>query len=464
MGRGQAKWAEAKGVFARGIIQGEPEPIIPVKEREKQKMKLFDGVISITGITFLVFSGFVIIFFGYLLGRVRIKGVGLGTAGVFIVALLFGIMYSTEIGQIITQTVAGEKVDISMNALKVIDTTGLVLFVGAVGLIAGPNFFKNFKKNFKYYILIGIVITAAGVLTTVLCFYIGRGAENSDQEFISALSGIMSGALTNTPAFSSAKTTAATVAAGSGSALSVADAEAIVSVGYGIAYLFGVIGVVLFVQLIPRITKANMNEEREKIRIVDTGTSTLPEKGFEVEPKGLFVFAFVVAAGILIGAIRIPLTPEGYSGATFSLTSTGGTLLVGLIVGHFGHIGPVGVNLSQNTLTALRELGLVLFLVGAGVAGGMKFVQYFKWVYFFYGVAITLVPMIVGYLFTKHVLKLSLLNNLGAIAGGMTSTPALGSLIAVAGTDDVASAYAATYPIALIGVVISSQFLILLLA
>ena len=72
--------------------------------------------------------------------------------------------------------------------------------------------------------------------------------------------------------------------------------------------------------------------------------------------------------------------------------------------------------------------------------------------------------MVVGYLFSKHVLKLSLLNNLGSITGGMTSTPALGSLIAVAGTDDVASSYAATYPIALISVVISSQFLVLLLS
>ena len=112
-------------------------------------MNLFDGATSITGMTFLVFMGFEIILLGYLLGRIRIKGVGLGTAGVFIVAILFGALYSTEIGQAITQTVAGKKIDISMNALKVIDTTGLVLFVCAVGLIAGPTFFKNFKKNFK---------------------------------------------------------------------------------------------------------------------------------------------------------------------------------------------------------------------------------------------------------------------------------------------------------------------------
>ena len=75
----------------------------------------------------------------------------------------------------------------------------------------------------------------------------------------------------------------------------------------------------------------------------------------------------------------------------------------------------------------------------------------------------TIVPMIVGYLFAKYVLKLSLLNNLGSITGGMTSTPALGTLIGVTKTDDVASASAATYPIALVMVVLSSQFLGILL-
>ena len=58
-------------------------------------------------------------------------------------------------------------------------------------------------------------------------------------------------------------------------------------------------------------------------------------------------------------------------------------------------------------------------------------------------------------------LKLPLLNNLGSITGGMTSTPALGTLINMAGTEDIASAYAATYPIALIAVVLASQLIII---
>ena len=81
---------------------------------------------------------------------------------------------------------------------------------------------------------------------------------------------------------------------------------------------------------------------------------------------------------------------------------------------------------------------------------------------FVYGAIMTLLPMIVGYIVAAKMLKLSLLNNLGSITGGMTSTPALGTLISVAGTDDVASAYAATYPIALVSVVLASQFLTVL--
>ena len=97
--------------------------------------------------------------------------------------------------------------------------------------------------------------------------------------------------------------------------------------------------------------------------------------------------------------------------------------------------------MDKNTLVGFLLIGAVLLVAG---------------------VVMTLIPMVVGFLFAKYVLKLSLLNSLGSITGGMTSTPALGTLINVSGTEDVASAYAATYPIALISVVLVSQFLIIL--
>ena len=71
--------------------------------------------------------------------------------------------------------------------------------------------------------------------------------------------------------------------------------------------------------------------------------------------------------------------------------------------------------------------------------------------------------MLVAYFFAAKVLKLSVFNSLGSICGGMTSTPALGTLIKVTQTDDVAAAYAATYPMALIFVVLCCQFIGILL-
>ena len=82
--------------------------------------------------------------------------------------------------------------------------------------------------------------------------------------------------------------------------------------------------------------------------------------------------------------------------------------------------------------------------------------------YFIYGIVITTVPMLIGYFLATKVFKIDLLNALGSITGGMTSTPALGALISSAGTDEVAGAYAATYPVALVCVVIAAKVLMML--
>ena len=427
-------------------------------------MSLFGGVVSVTGIGFLMLCVLAVAAVGYALGRITIKGVSLGTAGVFIVALVFGALFykyiDVQLLSKVTAEAGGESVTKSVsyagNALKIVENLGLILFVTAVGFIAGPNFFKNLKKNFKSYILLGVVIVLAGALTCAGCFFIGRGAESDPKEFVAMLVGILSGSLTSTPAFSAAKATV------------LPEYESAVTVGHGIAYLFGVIGVVLFVQLIPKLSKADMEHERSLLHGAGTeGEGTegkkAPDKLFSLDKFGIGVFALAAALGVVIGAIRIPLSGKGLSGTTFSLTTTGGALIVSLLFGHFRRIGRLNITPDKKTLEVFRETGLMLFLIGAGIAGGAKFVEYFKAVYFLYGVAMTVIPMIIGFVFAKFVLKLSLLNNLGSITGGMTSTPALGTLINVAGTDDVASAYAATYPIALIAVVLASQFLILLL-
>ena len=422
-------------------------------------MSLFGGVVSISSISFLMFSVMIVAALGYLLGRITIKGVSLGTAGVFIVALVFGAIFY---GNVESALVVTKDVSYSTQALKVIENVGLILFVTAVGFIAGPNFFKNLKKNYKSYILLGVIIILSGALACVGCYYVGVPFEDDPKEFVAMLDGILSGALTTTPGFSAAKATVENLYASDPAKMEAY--EAAVTVGHGIAYLFGVVGVVLFVQLIPKFAKANMDEERAKIMSVDMGEKKeYKGKLIDIDPIGIAAFALAAFIGIFVGCIKVPLSGQGLSGNTFSLTTTGGTLITALVFGHFAHFGPINVTPNKKMLEVLRELGLMLFLIGAGIAGGAKFVEYFKLVYFVYGIVMTLVPMIVGYFFAKYVLKLSLLNSLGSITGGMTSTPALGTLISVAGTEEVASAYAATYPIALLAIVLVSQFLLVLL-
>ncbi len=419
-------------------------------------MSLFGGVIPVTGITFLMFCVFSVLFCGYALGRITIKGISLGDAGVFFVALLFGaLFYSPLESQLVVK--GAVEVGFADKALEIIENLGLILFVTSVGFIAGPKFFGNMKKNFKSYVLLGLIIIFLGGLTAVGCIFIGRGigfggSIETSEGFTAMIVGILSGSLTSTPAFSAAKATVAP------------EYTNLVAVGNGIAYIFGVIGVVLFVQLIPKVLKADMAEERKKISSSDDSSTKKAYTGklISLDSHGVAAFALVAVIGTILGKIMIPLSSAGLSGTCFSLTGTGGCLLASLIFGHFGRIGKLNIMPKTSTLKLFRELGLVLFLTGAGIPGGAEFVANFDPMYFVYGILITTIPMIVGFLFAKYVLKLNLLNNLGSITGGMTSTPALGTLIGTAGTEDVAAAYAATYPIALIAVVLVSQFLIIL--
>lgn len=374
---------------------------------------------SVLGNTLMIV--FLVAVIGYLVGSIKIRGVELGTAGVLLVALVFG-HFGFEVPDLVREL-------------------GLICFVTSVGFIAGPKFFRNFKINARSYILLGVIIIAAGALTTVGIIEIA--GVPSDVSV-----GMMAGALTSTPGLAAAIDATGSVHA---------------SVGYGIAYPFGVVGVVLFVQLVPKFLKTDMAAERARFEAAqnvgdEEFRKTKKEELFYADSMGFFPFALAIVLGIILAKIVIPLP----GGAEFSLGTSGGPLIAGLILGHFGKIGRLSMKVEKHVLECLREFGLALFLIGAGVEAGAGFVEILReegLVLFIYGALITLIPMLVGYFFAAKVLKLSLFNSLGSICGGMTSTPALGTLIRVTETDDVASAYAATYPVALVFVVLGCQFI-----
>ena len=267
----------------------------------------------------------------------------------------------------------------------------------------------------------------------------------------------MAGANTTTPGFSSALE----------AANSLGLSTDLITLGYAVAYPFGVILIVLFVQVLPKLLKTNIQAEVKQLensakeRVVDSS------KLIKIDPFGLAPFSFAVVIGILVGSIRIPLTLKGYDGACFSLGITGGTLLVAVLMGHFNKIGNLSICVAESTSKVLRELGLLLFLIGSGVSGGVALVDQLAnnsgWIILYGAIGALLIatlPLIVGFIFAKFVLKLNVIESLGYITGGRTSTPALGMLISSTSSKDVAGLYASTYPIALIFVVVVPQLII----
>lgn len=161
---------------------------------------------------------FAIIAGGLLLGNISLKGINLGTSGVMFVALLAGHLgYSIPNG---------------------IGTLGLVLFVYCVGIGAGGRFFASIAREGATLAKLALIVVAIGGVIT------WTGAKLLELPADLAI-GIFAGSLTSTPALAAA--TEALKDAGTG-----------ISIGYGIAYPFGVISVVLFVQLMPRLLKYNI--------------------------------------------------------------------------------------------------------------------------------------------------------------------------------------------------------------
>jgi putative transport protein len=154
-------------------------------------------------------------------------------------------------------------------------------------------------------------------------------------------------------------------------------------------------------------------------------------------------------------------------GKGFSLGVAGGPLFTGLILGHFGRIGPIVGRLPQAARMIVMETGLMLFLASAGTEAGQTLVP----VLLEHGfrlnaasVVVAFLPLLVGYWVARHVMKLNLLQIVGGLCGAMTSTPGLGIITSMTDSDIPVVSYAAAYPVALILVTVFAQALVVLLS
>ena len=147
----------------------------------------------------IVFVIFLIGTLGYFLGAISVKGVSLGTAGVLLAALLYGIFTS----YVPSFTIGDKEIVLFDAAVKsrfsMVSSIGTAMFVTSVGFIAGPKFFRSFNRSTMSYVYMGMITIGLGSLVTVLFVLLDKNLPAP------MATGLMTGALTSTPGLSAAK-------------------------------------------------------------------------------------------------------------------------------------------------------------------------------------------------------------------------------------------------------------------
>jgi len=521
---------------------------------------------------------FAILAIGVWVGQLSIRGISLGAAGVLFTAMVFG--------------------HFGLSVPKPVMELGLLLFVYAVGLQAGPRFFRTFRRHGIQFVVIAAVTVGVGALAT---FAVQQWLDLP----YDLAAGLYTGALTCTPALAAAIDAAGRFAAGSSGPISV---------GYGIAYPFSMIGVVLLIQFLPRILKRDLRreesrwnaekenespglqsrqflitnpncdgrkvsevnprrmslanisrikhgdqvfaasagrtlylgdvvmvvgtpEELEKMQFllgeethqrmdvnadvlsvdVEVTAESLTGKrlavmrvweqytvvitrirrqGLEIAPTGnltlemgdnirvvgdkeavetfvslvhgsphraeetnMLPFLAGLMLGIGVGVIPINLA----NGMQVRLGTAGGAFLVSLLVGHFGGLGPLRLYVPAAAKNLSRELGLTLFLAGAGVSAGSNFVQILSQQgisLLVGGAVITVFSVLAGLLVMHLVYHMNLLATMGALSACMTNPPGLGAANSQTEADLPTLSYASAYPVALIFKILLAQLLV----
>jgi putative transport protein len=201
---------------------------------------------------------FVIIGLGFLAGNVRIAGFQLGVAAVLFAGIFIGAL------------------DRRLGLPENIYVLGLVLFVYAIGLQSGPGFFSSFKRRGLRINGVVVLLLLMGALMALL---LGRILALPAP----TVAGLFCGALTNTPALAATVETVKSLSAHlPPDAISAYTNSPVVA--YGLAYPFGVLGVILWLFVFRKIFKVDLSREQPE----DTVPSRILSCTFRVSNPGIF--------------------------------------------------------------------------------------------------------------------------------------------------------------------------------
>lgn len=326
---------------------------------------------------------FIVIIVGYFIGRIKVAKISLDLAGVLIVAVFVGWVLSLTACRWNMIDVAEYETNI-----KFFSDFGTSLFISSIGLSTGSMLdFRKFK-DMKAVVIGSLMACSAFIVMRVIAMLDGNTTN-------SQLLGILCGALTTTPGLSAA-----------------CELENIVSeqaiLGYGCAYLFGVVATVIFVQIASNKSKYICEDDKKTMNICENNSAL----------NGLVQIGFTVVLGRVLGNIEI---------MNFSLGNSGGMLCSGIAIGFIiKKMFPIK-HLTTKMLTPLRNVGLVLFFVGNGISAGMQILGGLNFKMILYGVLMTIITITLGVFL--YILFFNDKLSAATIAGGMTSTPAIAVLV-----------------------------------
>lgn len=198
--------------------------------------------------TIFIYS--LIIAAGIFLGKRKVLGVSLGVTFVLFTGILMS-HFGFTLDHLIVEFVR---------------EFGLILFVFSIGLQLGPGFFSSFRKGGLSLNLMAVGVVFLGGMTTILIHYISGTS-------VPMLVGIMSGAVTNTPGLGAAQNTLNQI---TGAMKNFEIPE--ISLGYAVAYPFGVLGIILTLIILKRAFKIDTSKEIDQFARKHHPDGLLPEK------------------------------------------------------------------------------------------------------------------------------------------------------------------------------------------
>lgn len=170
---------------------------------------------------------------GTVLAKVKIAGVSLGTTWILFVGIA-----ASHFGLIMDPAV-----------LSFVKDFGLIVFVFAVGMQVGPSFFASLRKG-------GLKLNGFATLSVAIAVGLTVLLSKVTGVSLNTMTGILCGAVTNTPGLGAAQEALADA---------TGHADPSLAMGYAVAYPLGVIGIILSMILLRVIFRINIDKENTRI-------------------------------------------------------------------------------------------------------------------------------------------------------------------------------------------------------